>query len=281
MRNKKCIGWIFRWIFWTYHSCCSALVECCFIFENKHVQGVPRILKIFLGGHQLVVGPLLPCFGFLVIYVLGFQSQAGSLVYFITYPQWILQIHLWRDTSWPFNGLYGSRASFDPLRSTRIHRHWWDSRYLGYFVQVSNSWFESIRYIKPEPGQLKNEDHWSMSSLLNISCSRAQQYLWEGNVFTGVCLSKGGGVSQHAIGQGVCTPASNEQSGVWPLSVWPRGCDWGCDKGNVTKEVCEQGERCDRGGDVSHGLTPPIAVKKLVVCILLECFLVHNTYGSI
>ena len=35
----------------------------------------------------------------------------------------------------------------------------------------------------------------------------------EGNVFTGVCLSMGGGVSQHALGRGVCIPACTGQEG--------------------------------------------------------------------
>ena len=84
---------------------------------------------------------------------------------------------------------------------------------------AKNSFVKFIEEIPPQGTLFKVDlfhDHW-----LNVYRSRTK--LREGNVFTSVCLSMGGGVSQHALGPEVCgwglytpahTPATASVTGV-------------------------------------------------------------------
>ena len=70
--------------------------------------------RTFFGGHQsFLCGHWYPCFGLLVTSALGFKAKVDPwLTYFLTYIQWIPQIHLWCDTCLPLVSQHCSRAFY-------------------------------------------------------------------------------------------------------------------------------------------------------------------------
>ena len=73
--------------------------------------------KQFWWTSVLLVGTLMPLFWTSGDVCTVFQSH--SIVCFVTYMQWIPQIHLWCDINWPLDSQHGSQVLFDPHTCTR------------------------------------------------------------------------------------------------------------------------------------------------------------------
>ena len=70
-----------------------------------------NFLNIFGGHNSFPWGHWCPRFGFLVMSAMGFKARVdASLMCFLTYVQWIPQIHLWWDTCWPLCSQHGSQS---------------------------------------------------------------------------------------------------------------------------------------------------------------------------
>ena len=111
--------------------------------------------------------------------------------------------------------------------------------------------------------------------------------VYEGNVFTGVCLSTGGGVSIQggsltrgslyrgvSVQGGSLSRGSLSKGGLYPGGLCPRGC--------LSIGVSVQGGLCligslSRGGLLS-GRPPPLSGKERAIRILLECILVSTCF---
>ena len=97
--------------------------------------------------------------------------------------------------------------------------------------------------------------------------------VWEGYVFTGVCLSTGGVVSQHALQVSGGVPKAHTQEGSW--GVWPGGVSRPTPRWGVCRPT-------PRGGvyPSMHWSRPPHErLLPRVVRILLEFILVLFIYA--
>ena len=103
-----------------------------------------------------------------------------------------------------------------------------------------------------------------LERLLVTTCKRS---LGQGHVFTGVCLSTGGGVGFPACIIGHMTRGSASRG----RGSASRG------RGSVSRG---RGSASRGRGSASRGLgrPPPLELGKRVVRILLECFLVENVF---